>query len=104
MDEQRYIRPIDMMGIQDLLVPELIEAMAFHYWVKERLIYLCQLQNGGKFAEAFRLASHQTKVNWFANLDDNFADFLREYQEQTEDYFDQNYLDAIIEGTRPDRN
>lgn len=104
MDEPRYIRPIDMMEIQDLLIPELIEAMAFHYWVKDRLMYFYKLQNGEKFADEFRKASRQTKIGWFAHLEGNFADFLQEYQEQTENYFDHNYLDAIIEGTRPDKN
>lgn len=104
MDDIRYIRPIDMLGIHHLLDPELIQTMAFHYWVKDRMMYFYQLENGEKFCEAFRKASRKEKISWFAHLNGNFAGFLQEYQEETEAYFDQHYKDAIAEGTRPDNN
>lgn len=104
MEEPRYIRPIDMILIHHLLDPHLIELMAFDYWVKDRLMYFYELENGEHFCEAFHKASRKEKINWFTNLNGNFADFLEEYREQINTYFEENYLDNIIEGTRPDNN
>jgi hypothetical protein len=104
MDEPRYIRPIDMLMIHHLLDPDLIHEQAFNYWVKDRLIYFSQVQNGKRFFEAFLKASEKAKIIWFQNHQDCFERFLQEYQEKTAAYFEEQIETSIIEGTRPDNN